>query len=124
MYKYYAATKKDLENETFSIKYKFHIKYLLRHNGFLRIEDDGINLENFRFINYDDIIDVDIRNDKLLSSWKVGNQNRLLFLKSSKPIIIKLKDETIYLYVNWQFLTGLSDNKKILEIIKSKVKER
>ena len=104
------------------MKARFHITFLLPHKGEIRIDDDGINLDGWRYISLSEIENIQINNDKLLSSVNFATQRRLFLSKSAKPIQITLVNgEIIYLYVDWNIGTGLSANKKVLAAIENKM---
>lgn len=97
----------------------FHLKYLLFHPRQFTILKNGIMLGDWRIINWDTISEITLGDDEVLSAKMLATQARLFFLKSAKPIKLLLADgEVIYLYVNWNFATGLSANAEFYEQIK------
>lgn len=120
MNKYYASTKEEIINKSLNLLTRIHIKHLFTHQGEIQITDKAIILKDWKTIEWNDIKKVDMENDEIVSSKMFATQSRLFFMKSSKPIrLILNNNEVIYLYVNWNFATGLSDNKKIYERIKN-----
>ena len=116
MHKYYAATEDEIkqEKENFFLA-KLHVKNILKNHGEVVLNEKGLNLRGYKFIKYSEIKSYDILNDKNISSWKFINQYRFPFVKSSKPIIITLKDDSrIYMYIDRSFTTGLSYNEKFI----------
>ncbi len=120
---FYAGTKFEIENCTRKGMQRFHLKYLLLHHGKFYILLDGIMLGDWRTISWDMIRDIILGDDEILSAKMFAIQTRLFFLKSAKPIKLLLTDgDVIYLYVNWNFGTGLSANYKVYEKIKKNIK--
>lgn len=122
--KFYAATNKELENVSIikRMKARFHITFLLPHKGEIRIDDNGIELDGWRYIKLSEINEIQIKNDNVLSSVNFATQRRLFMNQSAKPIQIKLTNgEIIYLYVDWNIGTGLSANKKVLADIEERM---
>ena len=121
---YYAATSETLNNVSAFAKFKarFHIKYLFKNTGKIRIDDNGICFEGWKTISWDEVKDVEMKNDSLMSSRMLATQSRLYMAKSAKPIILHTKDnECIYFYVDWSIATGLSANKEIFSDIKAHI---
>lgn len=119
MDKFYAGTKSEILNCSRRGMQHFHLKYLLVHQGEFHILADGIMLGDWRTIKWDMIREITLGDDEVLSAKKFATQARLFFSKSAKPIKLLLVDgEVIYLYVNWNFATGLSANTKVYEQIK------
>ncbi|WP_088011273.1 hypothetical protein [Gottfriedia acidiceleris] len=118
---FHGATNIEIKEKKLSLMTRLHIKNLLTHQGELFINDDGIEFKGWKTINWQDIIDLRLENDKVVSSKLFTTQSRLFFLQSAKPIKLRLiNNEVIYFYVNWNFATGLSDNNFILNLIKEK----
>lgn len=120
---YYASTKLEIENSVRKWRRRFHIKHLLIHHGEFRIADGIIFLSNWKKIECKLIDDIFIGDEDFLSPKEFATQSRLFFLKSAKPLKLVLKNgEIIYLYVNWRFGTGLSDNPRIYTRIKGNMR--
>ena len=116
---FYAATKEEIQNCTRKCIRLFHLKYLLVHHGEFRVLKDGIVLDGWKNIKWDMILDVILGYDEVLPAKTFATQTRLFFLKAAEPIKLVLIDgSTIYLYINWNFWTGLSANIKVYEKIK------
>lgn len=76
-------------------------------------------LGDWRTINWGTIREITMGDDEVLSAKMFATQARLFFSKSAKPIkLLLVDDEVIYLYVNWNFATGLSANAEVYEQIK------
>ncbi|MEH7515112.1 hypothetical protein V7146_20540 [Gottfriedia acidiceleris] len=119
---FHGATNIEIEEKKLSLKTRVHVKNLLSHNGELFIHDDGIEFKDWKIIKWHNIIDLKLENDRTVSSKSFMTQSRLFFLKSAKPIKMSLiNDEVIYFYVNWNFVTGLSDNNHIVKLIIDKI---
>ncbi|MFD4706955.1 hypothetical protein ACFWM3_19090 [Gottfriedia sp. NPDC058432] len=119
---FYGATNIEIEEKKLSLKTRIHVKYLLSHHGELLIHDDGIEFKDWKTINWHNILDLKLGNDSTVSSKLFMTQSRLFFLKSAQPIKMSLiNNEVIYFYVNWNFVTGLSDNNHIMKLIKDKI---
>lgn len=119
---FHGATNIEIEKKKLSLKTRVHVKNLLSHNGELFIHDDGIEFKDWKIIKWHNIIDLKLENDRTVSLKSFMTQSRLFFLKSAKPIKMSLiNDEVIYFYVNWNFVTGLSDNNHIVKLIIDKI---
>lgn len=123
MYKYIASSREEICNQTQNMMTRFNAKNLFKHNGEFILSDEYIEFQGYKTINFDEIEDVSLENDDVVSSVNFATQNRMVFGKSSRPIRILLKNgEIIYFYVNWNILTGLSSNKKIYDILNDHIK--
>lgn len=119
MDKFYAGTKSEILNCSRKGMQHFHLKYLLVHQGEFTILENGIMLGDWRTINWGTIREITMGDDEVLSAKMFATQARLFFSKSAKPIkLLLVDDEVIYLYVNWNFATGLSANAEVYEQIK------
>ncbi|MEH7455631.1 hypothetical protein [Gottfriedia acidiceleris] len=119
---FHGATNIEIEEKKLSLKTRVHVKNLLLHHGELFIHDDGMEFKDWKIIKWHNIIDLKLENDRTVSSKLFMTQSRLFFLKSAKPIKMTLKNnEIIYFYVNWNLLSGLSDNNDILKLMKEKI---
>ncbi|MFF3025563.1 hypothetical protein ACFVRR_23450 [Gottfriedia sp. NPDC057948] len=119
---FHGATNIEIEKKKLSLMTRVHVKNLLSHHGELVIHDDGIEFKDWKIIKWHNIIDLKLENDRTVSSKLFMTQSRLFFLESAKPIKMSLiNDEVIYFYVNWNFVTGLSDNNHIMKLIKDKI---
>lgn len=117
---FFAATREELTNTSMTsrIMGRFHIKNILPHTGEIALNETGIVMNDWKSIKWSDIKSADIENDKYFSSVMVATQSRLFFSKSAKPIKLQLtNDEVVYFYVDWNFATGLSNNKKVFNDI-------
>ena len=102
---------------------RFNAKNLFKHNGEFVLSDKYIEFKGYKTIKFDEIEDISLENDDVVSSVNFATQNRMVFGKSARPIRLLLKNgERIYFYVNWNILTGLSSNKKIYDILNDHIK--
>lgn len=102
---------------------RFNAKNLFKHNGEFVLSDKYIEFKGYNTIKFDEIEDISLENDDVVSSVNFATQNRMVFGKSARPIRLLLKnEEIIYFYVNWNILTGLSSNKKIYDILNDHIK--
>ena len=123
MDKYIASSIEEICNENKNIMTRFNAKNLFKHNGEFVLSDKYIEFKGYKTIKFDEIEDISLENDDVVSSVNFATQNRMVFGKSARPIRLLLKnEEIIYFYVNWNILTGLSSNKKIYDILKKKKK--
>lgn len=119
---FYGATNIEIEEKKLSLKTRVHVKNLLSHHGEIFFHDDGIEFKDWKIIKWHNIMDLKLENDRTVSSKSFMTQSRLFYLKSAKPIKMSLiNDEVLYFYVNWNFVTGLSDNNHIMKLIKDKI---
>ena len=115
MDKYIASSIEEICNENKNIMTRFNAKNLFKHNGEFVLSDKYIEFKGYKTIKFDEIEDISLENDDVVSSANFATQNRMVFGKSARPIRLLLKnEEIIYFYVNWNILTGLSSNKKIM----------
>lgn len=123
MDKYIASSIEEICNENKNIMTRFNAKNLFKHNGELVLSDKYIEFKGYKTIKFDEIEDISLENDDVVSSVNFATQNRMVFGKSARPIRLLLKnEEIIYFYVNWNILTGLSSNKKIYDILNDHIK--
>lgn len=123
MDKYIASSIEEICNENKNIMTRFNAKNLFKHNGEFVLSDKYIEFKGYKTIKFDEIEDISLENDDVVSSMNFGTQNRMVFGKSARPIRLLLKNgEIIYFYVNWNILTGLSSNKKIYDILNDHIK--
>lgn len=123
MDRFYAGTLSEIMARQRRKMYRFHLKYVMPHEGQLSISKKGIVFEGWRTITWDMIKNIKFENDEVLSSKMFATQSRLFFMKSAKPIQLFLSTgEKIYFYVNWKFGTGLSSNKKVYSLIEQNMK--
>ncbi|MDU7298543.1 MAG: hypothetical protein E7L43_02195, partial [Finegoldia magna] len=118
MDKYIASSIEEICNQNKNIKTRFNAKNLFKHNGEFVLSDKYIEFKGYKTIKFDEIEDISLENDDVVSSVNFATQNRMVFGKSARPIRLLLKnEEIIYFYVNWNILTGLSSNKKIYDVL-------
>ena len=123
MDKYIASSIEEICNENKNIMTRFNAKNLFKHNGEFVLSDKYIEFKGYKTIKFDEIDDISLENDDVVSSVNFATQNRMVFGKSARPIRLLLKnEEIIYFYVNWNILTGLSSNKKIYDILNDHIK--
>lgn len=123
MDKYIASSIEEICNENKNIMTRFNAKNLFKHNGEFVLSDKYIEFKGYKTIKFDEIEDISLENDDVVSSVNFATQNRMVFGKSARPIRLLLKnEEIIYFYVNWNILTGLSSNKKIYDILNNHIK--
>ncbi|MDU6552928.1 hypothetical protein [Finegoldia magna] len=123
MDKYIASSIEEICNQNKNIMTKFNAKNLFKHNGEFVLSDKYIEFKGYKTIKFDEIEDISLENDDVVSSVNFATQNRMVFGKSARPIRLLLKNgEIIYFYVNWNILTGLSSNKKIYDILNDHIK--
>lgn len=123
MDKYFASSIEEICNQNKNIMTKFNAKNLFKHNGEFVLSDKYIEFKGYKTIKFDEIEDISLENDDVVSSVNFATQNRMVFGKSARPIRLLLKNgEIIYFYVNWNILTGLSSNKKIYDILNDHIK--
>ncbi|EFH93562.1 MAG: hypothetical protein KIB07_03215 [Finegoldia magna] len=123
MDKYIASSIEEICNENKNIMTRFNAKNLFKHNGEFVLSDKYIEFKGYKTIKFDEIEDISLGNDDVVSSVNFATQNRMVFGKSARPIRLLLKnEEIIYFYVNWNILTGLSSNKKIYDILNDHIK--
>ncbi|MDU1832705.1 MAG: hypothetical protein E6Y45_01665 [Finegoldia magna] len=123
MDKYIASSIEEICNQNKNIMTKFNAKNLFKHNGEFVLSDKYIEFKGYKTIKFDEIEDISLENDDVVSSVNFATQNRMVFGKSARPIRLLLKnEEIIYFYVNWNILTGLSSNKKIYDILNDHIK--
>ncbi|MDU1580183.1 hypothetical protein [Finegoldia magna] len=123
MEKYIASSIEEICNQNKNIKTRFNAKNLFKHNGEFVLSDKYIEFKGYKTIKFDEIEDISLENDDVVSSVNFATQNRMVFGKSARPIRLLLKnEEIIYFYVNWNILTGLSSNKKIYDILNDHIK--
>lgn len=123
MDKYIASSIEEICNENKNIMTRFNAKNLFKHNGEFVLSDKYIEFKGYKTIKFDEIEDISLENDDVVSSVNFATQNRMIFGKSARPIRLLLKnEEIIYFYVNWNILTGLSSNKKIYDILNDHIK--
>lgn len=123
MYKYIASSIEEICNQNKNIMTRFNAKNLFKHNGEFVLSDKYIEFKGYKTIKFDEIEDISLENDDVVSSVNFATQNRMVFGKSARPIRLLLKNgERIYFYVNWNILTGLSSNKKIYDILNDHIK--
>lgn len=123
MDKYIASSIEEICNENKNIMTRFNAKNLFKHNGEFVLSDKYIEFKGYKTIKFDEIEDISLENDDVVSSVNFATQNRMVFGKSARPIRLLLKNgERIYFYVNWNILTGLSSNKKIYDILNDHIK--
>ena len=123
MDKYIASSIEEICNENKNIMTRFNAKNLFKHNGEFVLSDKYIEFKGYKTIKFDEIEDISLENDDVVSSVNFATQNRMVFGKSARPIRLLLKnEEIIYFYVNWDILTGLSSNKKIYDILNDHIK--
>lgn len=123
MDKYIASSIEEICNENKNIMTRFNAKNLFKHNGEFVLSDKYIEFKGYKTIKFDEIEDISLENDDVVSSVNFATQNRIVFGKSARPIRLLLKnEEIIYFYVNWNILTGLSSNKKIYDILNDHIK--
>ncbi|MBS5964916.1 hypothetical protein [Finegoldia magna] len=123
MDKYIASSIEEICNENKNIMTRFNAKNLFKHNGEFVLSDKYIEFKGYKTIKFDEIEDISLENDDVVSSVNFATQNRMVFGKSARPIRLLLKnEEIIYFYVNWNILTGLSSNKKIYDILNDHIK--
>lgn len=124
MDKYIASSIEEICNENKNIMTRFNAKNLFKHNGEFVLSDKYIEFKGYKTIKFDEIEDISLGNDDVVSSVNFATQNRMVFGKSARPIRLLLKnEEIIYFYVNWNILTGLSSNKKIYDILNDHIKK-
>lgn len=123
MDKYIASSIEEICNQNKNIMTRFNPKNLFKHNGEFVLSDKYIEFKGYKTIKFDEIEDISLENDDVVSSVNFATQNRMVFGKSARPIRLLLKnEEIIYFYVNWNILTGLSSNKKIYDILNDHIK--
>lgn len=123
MDKYIASSIEEICNQNKNIMTRFNAKNLFKHNGEFVLSDKYIEFKGYKTIKFDEIEDISLENDDVVSSVNFATQNRMVFGKSARPIRLLLKnEERIYFYVNWNILTGLSSNKKIYDILNDHIK--
>ena len=123
MDKYIAYSIEEICNQNKNIMTRFNAKNLFKHNGEFVLSDKYIEFKGYKTIKFDEIEDISLENDDVVSSVNFATQNRMVFGKSARPIRLLLKNgERIYFYVNWNILTGLSSNKKIYDILNDHIK--
>lgn len=123
MDKYIASSIEEICNENKNIMTRFNAKNLFKHNGEFVLSDKYIEFKGYKTIKFDEIEDISLGNDDVVSSVNFATQNRMVFGKSARPIRLLLKnEEIIYFYVNWNILTGLSSNKKNYDILNDHIK--
>ena len=123
MDKYIASSIEEICNQNKNIMTIFNAKNLFKHNGEFVLSDKYIEFKGYKTIKFDEIEDISLENDDVVSSVNFATQNRMVFGKSARPIRLLLKNgERIYFYVNWNILTGLSSNKKIYDILNDHIK--
>lgn len=123
MDKYIASSIEEICNKNKNIMTRFNAKNLFKHNGEFVLSDKYIEFKGYKTIKFDEIEDISLENDDVVSSVIFATQNRMVFGKSARPIRLLLKnEEIIYFYVNWNILTGLSSNKKIYDILNDHIK--
>ena len=123
MDKYIASSIEEICNQNKNIMTRFNAKNLFKHNGEFVLSDKYIEFKGYKTIKFDEIEDISLENDDVVSSVNFATQNRVVFGKSARPIRLLLKNgERIYFYVNWNILTGLSSNKKIYDILNDHIK--
>ncbi|MBS5967370.1 MAG: hypothetical protein E7J43_06880 [Finegoldia magna] len=123
MDKYIASSIEEICNQNKNIMTRFNAKNLFKHNGEFVLSDKYIEFKGYKTIKFDEIEDISLENDDVVSSVNFATQNRMVFGKSARPIRLLLKNgERIYFYVNWNILTGLSSNKKIYDILNDHIK--
>ena len=123
MDKYIASSIEEICNQNKNIMTRFNAKNLFKHNGEFVLSDKYIEFKGYKTIKFDEIEDISLENDDVMSSVNFATQNRMVFGKSARPIRLLLKNgERIYFYVNWNILTGLSSNKKIYDILNDHIK--
>lgn len=123
MDKYIASSIEEICNENKNIMTRFNAKNLFKHNGEFVLSDKYIEFKGYKTIKFDEIEDISLENDDVVSSVNFATQNRMVFGKSARPIRLLLKnEEIIYFYMNWNILTGLSSNKKIYDILNDHIK--
>ncbi|MDU2220049.1 MAG: hypothetical protein E6117_01665 [Finegoldia magna] len=123
MDKYIASSIEEICNQNKNIMTRFNAKNLFKHNGEFVLSDKYIEFKGYKTIKFDEIEDISLENDDVVSSVNFATQNRMVFGKSARPIRLLLKNgEIIYFYVNWNILTGLSSNKKIYDILNDHIK--
>lgn len=124
MDKYIASSIEEICNQNKNIMTRFNAKNLFKHNGEFVLSDKYIEFKGYKTIKFDEIEDISLENDDVVSSVNFATQNRMVFGKSARPIRLLLKnEEIIYFYVNWNILTGLSSNKKIYDILNDHIKK-
>ncbi|MET3616809.1 hypothetical protein ABID14_000434 [Peptoniphilus olsenii] len=118
MDKYIASSREDIISKNKNFMTRFNAKNLFKYSGQFIISDEHIEFKGYRIIQFNEIEDISLENDDVVSSMNFATQSRLAFVKSAKPIRLLLKNkEIIYFYVNWNILTGLSSNKKVYDIL-------
>lgn len=123
MDKYIASSIEEICDQNKNIMTRFNAKNLFKHNGEFVLSDKYIEFKGYKTIKFDEIEDISLENDDVVSSVNFATQNRVVFGKSARPIRLLLKNgERIYFYVNWNILTGLSSNKKIYDILNDHIK--
>ena len=123
MDKYIASSIEEICNQNKNIMTRFNAKNLFKHNGEFVLSDKYIEFKGYKTIKFDEIEDISLENDDVVSSVNFDTQNRMVIGKSARPIRLLLKnEEIIYFYVNWNILTGLSSNKKIYDILNDHIK--
>ena len=123
MDKYIASSIEEICNQNKNIMTRFNAKNLFKHNGEFVLSDKYIEFKGYKTIKFDEIEDISLENDDVVSSVNFATQNRMVFGKSARPIRLLLKNgERICFYVNWNILTGLSSNKKIYDILNDYIK--
>ena len=123
MDKYIASSIEEICNQNKNIMTRFNAKNLFKHNGEFVLSDKYIEFKGYKTIKFDEIEDISLENNDVVSSVNFATQNRMVFGKSARPIRLLLKNgEIIYFYVNWDILTGLSSNKKIYDILNDHIK--
>ena len=123
MDKYIASSIEEICDQNKNIMIRFNAKNLFKHNGEFVLSDKYIEFKGYKTIKFDEIEDISLENDDVVSSVNFATQNRMVFGKSARPIRLLLKNgERIYFYVNWNILTGLSSNKKIYDILNDHIK--
>ena len=123
MDKYIASSIEEICNQNKNIMTRFNAKNLFKYNGEFVLSDKYIEFKGYKTIKFDEIEDISLENDDVVSSVNFATQNRVVFGKSARPIRLLLKNgEIIYFYVNWNILTGLSSNKKIYDILNDHIK--
>ena len=83
-----------------------------------QITKNDIVLEDWKTIKWNTIENVDMQNDEFISSKMFATQSCQFFEIFSTDKTLLTNGEVIYLYVNCNFVAGLSGNKKIYERIK------
>lgn len=123
MDKYIASSIEEICNQNKNIMTRFNAKNLFKHNGEFVLSDRYIEFKGYKTIKFDEIEDISLENDDVVSSVNFATQNRMVFGKSARPIRLLLKNgEIIYFYVNWNILTGLSSNKNTYDILNDHIK--